>query len=119
MSEIQFHQLEKEQWHRVAELEPHCPSPDIARCFVAEQNGEIIGYWFQQLALCCEPLLVHPEHRSLLFALKLYALMQRTLKQERIVSFVVHIEDEQVIEYAWKFCMEYTDLKAFVGKVVL
>src|SRR2546430_4319001 len=117
MSEIQFHQLEKEQWHRVAELEPHCPSPDIARCFVAEQNGEIIGYWFQQLALCCEPLWVHPEHRSQQVALKLYALMQRTLKQERIASFVVHIEDEQVMAYTRKLGMEETNLKTFVGKV--
>lgn len=117
---IEIRELRPEEWPKILETGTldvsMIPAPEASRCFGAIQEGQLVGYWFVQLAACCEPVWVHPEKRNGTLGFHLFNEMKDSLKSS-VNGYLIHTDSAEVAGYLKRLGLSETGFMTFTGKV--
>jgi hypothetical protein len=111
--EITYRILPPEEWEKLIPIYPTgliIPPSDTSIAAVAECNGELVAFWFLQIALHMEPLLIKD---GLADYHKLAALLKEALPQG--VPFLSSVPDEKMAHIAESVGMQATGWQLYAG----
>ena len=108
----EFHRLS-----RVPEFGDNVPHPQAAHVAIAEDEGEIVGFWCVQLGVQAEPVLIVPSHRGGLLVHRLFECVKAIMKRQGIETYYIHAESEEVCDYLDRLGLTRTDFVTYEGKV--
>jgi N-acetylglutamate synthase-like GNAT family acetyltransferase len=70
------------------------PNPMLSTAFIAEENGEIVGFCTLQAVTLLEPLeVIAPEHRDGTVALRLMRMAEAWVREKEIPRVLLHTEN--------------------------
>ena len=116
--------LPREEYNRLKEVWPFSvgspiPDPNFSRVMVAEDNGQIVGYWFAVEVVHVEPVWIHPNYRNGgPTATVLFKGLVDELKSHNLNKMYVFAENEKTEEYLNRlgFC-SIPNMRVYYGEV--
>jgi hypothetical protein len=117
-------QLAREEWDRLdgvpflpkdAQGNTLVPNPDLSVCLIAEQDGEIIGFWSALYVPHCEGFWISPDYRRKTRLIpRLLAGMRQLLADCSIPATFCFAESPDVADYCARVGMTEVPVRTFL-----
>ena len=110
--------LDPSEWSKLENIIPaeYLPRPEVAAAAVAEheEDSQIVGVLFMQLALRLEPLVIQDSHVNFK---RLHALLESAIANQKGLRYWCHTANDRVAAMAETVGMELVKEKVYVKEI--